>query len=438
VSGACFAEMGIEVACVDNDAAKIERLRRGVIPIYEPGLEDIVSRNAAAGRLHFHTSVAEGVDGAQVVFIAVGTPPDEDGGADLSHVLAAARQIGRAMTGPLVVAVKSTVPVGTSDKVRAAIEEAIAERDMEAPDFDIASNPEFLKEGNAVEDFMRPDRVVVGVDSEHARAVMDRLYKPFMVNSYRVIFTDTRSAEMIKYAANAMLATRISFMNDIAGLCELVGADVNMVRRGMGSDPRIGSKFLYPGIGYGGSCFPKDVRALIRTAGENDCRLEILEAVENINARQKEVLARKVERIFGSGLSGRVFAVWGLAFKPETDDVRESPALVTVRRLVAAGATVRVYDPVAMATARVELKETDASGGSGIRSGGVRWCETMYDALEGADALLLTTEWKQFRMPDWERVAAAMRGREIFDGRNVYDATEIRAKGFNYHGIGVK
>ena len=424
VSGACFAEMGIEVTCVDIDEGKLNRLREGIMPIYEPGLEDIVVRNHEAGRLRFSSSVAEVAGEVEVVFIAVGTPPDEDGSADLKHVLAVARDIGRAMTRPLVVVTKSTVPVGTSDKVRAAIAEELAARGA-AIEFEMASNPEFLKEGNAVEDFMRPDRVVVGVDSERARRVMDRLYKPFMINSYRVIFTDIRSAEMIKYAANAMLATRISFMNDIANLCELVGADVGMVRKGIGSDPRIGPKFLYPGLGYGGSCFPKDVKALIHTASENGYRLELLEAVENVNRRQKQVLGTKIERTFGSDLAGKVFGVWGLAFKPETDDVRESAAISTVRRLTALGATVQVYDPVAMDTARAALGDA------------VKYCDTMYAAVEQADALLLATEWKEFRMPNWESVAAAMRGREIFDGRNIYDRAEVRERGFNYHGIGI-
>ncbi len=424
VSGACFAEMGIEVACVDIDAEKLRRLREGIMPIYEPGLEELVVRNHDAGRLKFVSSPAQVGGEVEVVFIAVGTPPGEDGSADLSHVLAVAREIGRTMTRPVVVATKSTVPVGTSDRVRAAIAEELAARGAKI-EFDVASNPEFLKEGNAVEDFMRPDRVVVGIDSERARRVMDRLYKPFMINSYRVIFTDIRSAEMIKYASNAMLAARISFMNDIANLCELVGADVNMVRKGMGTDPRIGSKFLYPGLGYGGSCFPKDIKALIRTAGEHGYRLELLEAVENINRRQKDVLAIKIERAFGSDLAGLVFGVWGLAFKPETDDVRESAAISTVRRLTALGAIVRVYDPVAMNTARAELGDT------------VEWCETMYEAARGADALLLATEWKEFRLPDWNALAAQMRGREIFDGRNIYDGRELTERGFRYHGIGV-
>jgi UDPglucose 6-dehydrogenase len=442
VSGACFAEMGIEVACVDIDETKLARLRSGVMPIYEPGLEELVVRNHDAGRLRFLSSFASVAGEVEVVFIAVGTPPDEDGSADLTHVLDVARNIGRAMTRPLVVVTKSTVPVGTSDRVRAAIAEElnarVARGELSSPlEFDVASNPEFLKEGNAVEDFMRPDRVVVGVDSERARQAMDRLYKPFMINSYRVIFTDIRSAEMIKYAANAMLATRISFMNDIANLCELVGADVSMVRKGIGTDPRIGSKFLYPGLGYGGSCFPKDVNALIHTASEHGYRLEILEAVEAINHRQKGVLAAKIQRVFGSeggngecgvdggSLAGRVFGVWGLAFKPETDDVRESAAIVTIRRLLSLGATVRAYDPVAMDAARAILGDS------------VTWCDTMYEAAEGADALLLVTEWKEFRLPDWDAVSRVMRGRELFDGRNIYDRRELTDRGFTYHGIGL-
>ncbi len=432
VSGACFADMGIEVACIDIDEDKLKRLREGVMPIYEPGLEELVMRNQEAGRLRFLSSFAEVAGEAEAVFIAVGTPPDEDGSADLGHVLEAARDIGRTMKRTMVVVTKSTVPVGTSDKVREAIAEELAARvarsDATAAgiDFDMASNPEFLKEGNAVKDFMQPDRVVVGVESERARRLMDKLYKPFMINSYRMIFTDIRSAEMTKYAANAMLATRISFMNDIANLCELVGADVSMVRKGIGSDPRIGSKFLYPGLGYGGSCFPKDVKALIHTAGEHGYRLEILEAVENVNRRQKEVLSAKIRRTFGDSLGGRVFGVWGLAFKPETDDVRESAAIATVQRLTALGATVRVYDPVAMPAARRVLGD-----------GGVTWCDTMYDAARGADALLLVTEWKEFRMPDWDAVKATMRGRDIFDGRNIYDGKELADKGFVYHGIGI-
>ena len=424
VSGACFAEMGAGVACIDIDSAKIEGLRQGRIPIYEPGLEEIVTRNHDAGRLRFLTDIAEVIDGVEIVFIAVGTPPGEDGSADLSHVLAVARQIGQAMKRPLLVVTKSTVPVGTSDRVRETVAAELAERGADIA-FDVASNPEFLKEGDAVEDFMKPDRVVVGVDSERARKLMERLYKPFMMNSYRMIFTDIRSAEMIKYAANAMLATRISFMNDVANLCELVGANVNMVRKGIGTDPRIGSKFLYPGLGYGGSCFPKDVRALVRTAAENGYRMEILEAVENVNRRQKSILNRKIERELGSDLAGKNFAVWGLAFKPETDDAREAAAIVVIEGLLKAGAAVRVYDPAAAETARAMLGDR------------VAYCDSMYQAAEGADALVLVTEWKEFRMPNWERLAVAMRGRAVFDGRNIYDRAELAEKGFEYHGIGL-
>lgn len=424
VSGACFAEMGINVTCIDIDRRKIERLREGIIPIYEPGLEEIVVRNHDAGRLRFLTSLEDTIDHVEILFIAVGTPPGEDGSADLSHVLEVARQIGRAMKHPLLVVTKSTVPVGTSDKVREAISSELAARG-DGIAFDVASNPEFLKEGDAVEDFMKPDRVVVGVDSERARKQMERLYKPFMMNSYRMIFTDIRSAEIIKYAANAMLATRISFMNDMANLCELVGADVNMVRKGIGTDPRIGSKFLYPGVGYGGSCFPKDVKALIHTAAESGYRMEVLEAVERVNHKQKNILNRKIEGRFGKDLSGRTFAVWGLAFKPETDDVREAPAIVLIERLLADGAKVRAYDPVATETARERL------GGS------VAYCDSMYEAVEGADALVLVTEWKEFRLPNWETIAEIMKGRAVFDGRNIYDRSELAEKGFEYHGIGL-
>lgn len=423
VSGACFAEMGVTVTCVDVDGAKIEGLRKGLIPIYEPGLEDIVARNHEAGRLRFTTGLTDVIDSVDIVFIAVGTPPDENGAADLTHVGDVARQIGRAMNRPLLVVTKSTVPVGTSDMVREIIAGELAARGVQIR-FDIASNPEFLKEGDAVEDFMKPDRVVVGVDSENARKLMEQLYKPFMMNSYRMIFTDIRSAEMIKYAANAMLATRISFMNDIANLCELLGADVNMVRKGIGADPRIGNKFLYPGLGYGGSCFPKDLKALIRTAAGKGYRMEILEAVENVNRRQKGILVDKIIREFGNDLTGKVFAVWGLAFKPETDDVREAPAMVTIERLLDAGAAVKVYDPEASEAARARL------GGS------VVYCGDMYEAAEGADALVLVTEWKEFRLPDWAKLAATMRGRRVFDGRNIYDSAELVEKGFKYQGIG--
>ncbi len=424
VSGACFAEMGVNVTCVDTDRGKIERLRQGVIPIYEPGLEDLVVRNHEAGRLRFLTDIADVVNDVEIVFIAVGTPPGEDGSADLSHVLAAVRQIGKVMEHPLLVATKSTVPVGTSDKVRETIAAELAARKADIA-FDVASNPEFLKEGDAVEDFMKPDRVVVGVDSDRARTLMERLYKPFMMNSYRMIFTDIRSAEMIKYAANAMLATRISFMNDIANLCEIVGADVNMVRKGIGTDPRIGSKFLYPGLGYGGSCFPKDVKALIRTAAGNGYHMEILEAVENVNARQKGILAKKIARRFGQDLSGKTFSVWGLAFKPETDDVREAAAMTVIGLLLEAGAQVKAYDPAAAETAKAVLGDS------------VTYCGSMYEAAEGADALVLVTEWREFRMPNWETLAGVMKERVVLDGRNIYDRAELAEKGFEYHGIGI-
>ncbi len=424
VSGACFAEMGANVACIDIDRKKIEALRQGVIPIYEHGLEDLVVRNHDAGRLRFLTDIADVIDEVEIVFIAVGTPPGEDGSADLSHVLAVARQIGRVMNRPLLVVTKSTVPVGTSDKVRGAVAAELSARGAEVA-FDVASNPEFLKEGNAVADFMSPDRVVVGVGSEMARKLMERLYKPFMVNSNRIIFTDIRSAEMIKYAANAMLATRISFMNDIANLCELVGADVNMVRKGIGTDQRIGGKFLYPGLGYGGSCFPKDVKALIRTAAGNGYRMEILEAVENVNRRQKSILNRKIEQRFGGDLAGKTFALWGLAFKPETDDVRESPAIVVAEKLLEAGAVIRAYDPAAIETAQAYLGDR------------ITYCNSIYGAAEGADALILATEWKEFRMPNWDTLSATMKGRVIFDGRNIYDRAELTEKGFEYHGIGL-
>lgn len=425
VSGTCFAEVGINVACIDTDARKIEGLRRGVIPIYEPGLDKLVEKNHAAGRLRFMTDVAEVVNEVEAVFIAVGTPPGEDGSADLSHVVNAARRIGQTMNRPLLVVTKSTVPVGTADRVRETIAAELAARGLDL-DFGVASNPEFLKEGNAVEDFMRPDRVVVGVETPQARVLMERLYLPFMKNSYRIIFTDVRSAEMIKYAANAMLATRISFMNDIANLCEIMGADAEMVRKGIGSDPRIGSKFLYPGIGYGGSCFPKDIKALIRTAAANGYRMEVLEAVENVNRRQKFVLAGKIFGRFGSDLAGKTFAVWGLAFKPETDDVRESPAVAVVEQLLEAGARARVYDPAANETARTVLGDR------------VEYCPNMYEAALGADAIVLATEWKEFRMPDWNSLAQIMKGRAVFDGRNIYDRRELAEKGFEHYGIGQK
>lgn len=424
VSGACFAEMGIDVTCVDIDQAKIERLRAGDIPIYEPGLDELVLRNSQEGRLHFTTRLADCLDGVEAVFSAVGTPPDEDGSADLRYVLEVAREVGRHMQHYLVVVTKSTVPVGTAHKVEAAIREELTKRGVDIP-FDVASNPEFLKEGSAIKDFMSPDRVVVGVESEKARELMTRLYAPFMLNNFRVIFTDVPSAEMIKYAANSMLATRISFMNDIANLCELVGADVNQVRKGIGSDTRIGSKFLYPGCGYGGSCFPKDVKALVQTAEQNGYDMRVLKAVEEVNERQKSVLFEKLRRHYGD-LQGKTIALWGLAFKAETDDMREATSLVTIGHLLEAGCTVRVFDPAAMDEARRRLGDA------------VIYASDIYDAAKGADALLLLTEWKQFRLPSWARVHDLMRNPIVFDGRNIYDPAEMRKNGFEYYSIGRK
>lgn len=424
VSGACFAEMGIDVTCVDIDQAKIERLRAGDIPIYEPGLDELVLRNSQEGRLHFTTRLADCLDGVEAVFSAVGTPPDEDGSADLRYVLEVAREVGRHMQHYLVVVTKSTVPVGTARKVEAAIREELTKRGVDIP-FDVASNPEFLKEGSAIKDFMSPDRVVVGVESEKACELMTRLYAPFMLNNFRVIFTDVPSAEMIKYAANSMLATRISFMNDIANLCELVGADVNQVRKGIGSDTRIGSKFLYPGCGYGGSCFPKDVKALVQTAEQNGYDMRVLKAVEEVNDRQKSVLFEKLRRHYGV-LQGKTIALWGLAFKAETDDMREATSLVTIGHLLEAGCTVRVFDPAAMDEARRRLGDA------------IIYASDIYDAAKGADALLLLTEWKQFRLPSWARVHDLMRNPIVFDGRNIYDPAEMRKNGFEYYSIGRK
>ena len=423
VTGTCFAEMGVNVTCVDVQEEKIENLKKGMIPIYEPGLEDLVHKNHEAGRLHFTTDLREVLDNVEVVFSAVGTPPDEDGSADLHYVLEVARTIGRNMNRYVLVVTKSTVPVGTARKVKDAIRAELEKRGVELP-FDVASNPEFLKEGNAVDDFMKPDRVVVGVESERAKELMERLYKPFMMNRYRLLFTDIPSAEMIKYAANSMLATRISFMNDIANLCELVGADVNMVRQGIGSDSRIGNKFLYPGCGYGGSCFPKDVKALIKTAEKNGYEMRVLKAVEEVNALQKELLFRKLEKHFGGNLKGKRVAMWGLAFKPETDDMREATSLVLMDLLRQAGAEVMVYDPIAMGECRRRVGDK------------VAYAKDMYEAVVDADALLVVTEWKEFRMPSWEVVKRLMRGNVVLDGRNIYDSVELHQKGFVYECIG--
>jgi UDPglucose 6-dehydrogenase len=423
VSGVCFAEMGADVTCVDIDKDKIAALKRGEVPIYEPGLEEMLRRNVEAGRLHFATSLAECIDSQQVVFSAVGTPPAEDGGADLGQVWAVARDFGRAVSRYTLLVTKSTVPVGTAEKIEAIVREELALRG-EQVEFDVASNPEFLKEGAAIKDFMTPDRVVVGTTSQRARRLMSRLYKPFMLMGERIIFTDVRSAEMIKYAANSMLATRISFMNEIANLCERVGADVNMVRKGIGSDSRIGKKFLYPGCGFGGSCFPKDLRALIRTAEESGCRMSILEAVQQVNERQKGILFEKFMRHFDGRVEGRTVALWGLAFKPETDDVREAPSMVIIERLLKAGCRVKVYDPVAMASSREVLGERVEYG-----------CDK-YDAAQGADALMIVTEWKEFRMPSYSVLRSIMREPTIFDGRNIYDSEEAAEQGFTYYKIG--
>lgn len=423
VTGTCFAEIGVDVVCVDIDAEKIARIERGDIPIYEPGLDEMVLRNMKAGRLRFTTDLSTCIDGVEIVFSAVGTPPDEDGSADLHYVLDVAHNVGRCMTDYLVVVTKSTVPVGTARKVKAAVQSELDKRGVNI-EFDVASNPEFLKEGNAIADFMRPDRVVVGVESKRAEALMQKLYKPFMINKYRLIITDIPSAEMIKYAANAMLATRISFMNEIALLCDEVGADVNAVRKGIGADDRIGSRFLYAGCGYGGSCFPKDVKALIKTAEENGCDMQILKSVERVNESQKELLYRRLSAYFDGKLSGRKFAVWGLSFKPETDDMREAPALVLIDRLCAAGASVRVYDPVAMDECRRRIGDR------------VEYADNIYKAVDGVDALLIVTEWKEFRMPDWTAVQRAMKSPVIFDGRNIYDPAEMKELGFVYSSIG--
>ena len=420
VTGTCFAEIGVDVVCVDIDAEKIARIERGDIPIYEPGLDEMVIRNMKAGRLRFATDLSACLDGVEILFSAVGTPPDEDGSADLRYVLDVAHSVGRYMTDYLVVVTKSTVPVGTARKVKAAIQSELDKRG-EKIDFDVASNPEFLKEGNAIADFMRPDRVVVGVESERAEALMQKL---FMINKYRIIITDIPSAEMIKYAANAMLATRISFMNEIALLCDEVGADVGAVRKGIGADDRIGSRFLYAGCGYGGSCFPKDVKALIKTAEENDCDMQILKAVERVNESQKELLYHRLFRYFDGKISGRKFAVWGLSFKPETDDMREAPALILIDKLCDAGARVKVYDPVAMPECKRRIGNK------------VEYAENIYEAVADVDALLIVTEWKEFRLPDWKTVIRSMKSPVIFDGRNIYDPSEMRELGFAYYSIG--
>ena len=423
VTGTCFAEIGVNVTCVDTNSEKIESLQKGMIPIYENGLEEMVLRNVKAKRLKFTTSLESCLDDVEVIFSAVGTPPDEDGSADLSYVLEVARTIGRNMNQYKLVVTKSTVPVGTARRVRAAIQEELDKRGVNI-EFDVASNPEFLKEGNAISDFMSPDRVVVGVESVRAEKLMSKLYKPFLLNNFRVIFMDIPSAEMTKYAANSMLATRISFMNDIANLCELVGADVNMVRSGIGSDTRIGRKFLYPGIGYGGSCFPKDVKALIKTAEQNGYTMRVLRAVEDVNEAQKGVLFEKLMKQFNGDLKSKTIALWGLAFKPETDDMREAPGLVLIDKLLKAGCQIRAYDPAAMNECKRRIGDV------------IYYARDMYDAVLDADVLMLITEWKEFRLPSWAVIKKTMNQQIVLDGRNIYDKKEMEELGFIYSCIG--
>lgn len=425
VTGTCFAEVGIDTVCVDIDKEKIEKMKKGVSPIFEPGLEPMMVRNIEKGKLTFTTDLASVVNDSDVIFSAVGTPPDEDGSADLQYVLDVARTIGKHMTKHVLIVTKSTVPVGTAKKVRKAIQDELDKRGLNI-EFDVASNPEFLKEGDAVNDFLKPDRIVVGVESNVAEEIMSRLYKPFTLNGHPVIIMDVPSAEMTKYTANSMLATRISFMNDIANLCELVGADVNMVRKGIGSDTRIGSKFLYSGIGYGGSCFPKDVKALIKTADENHYSLRVLKAVEEVNDDQKSVLFNKLHTFFKGDLKGKKIAMWGLSFKPNTDDMREAPALVLIDKLLAAGCTVVAYDPVAMHEAQRKIGNI------------ITYSDSLYNALDGADALMLVTEWTEFRYPDWADVKKRLKTPLVLDGRNIYDRKEMKENGFHYYCIGNK
>ena len=423
VSGTCFAETGINTFCVDIDEKKIQDLNNGIVPIYEPGLDEMIERNTEKDRLHFTTQIAESLEGAEAAFICVGTPPDEDGSADLKYVLNVARDIGRNMTDYLVVITKSTVPLGTAEKVRAAVGDELQKRGLNI-DFDVASNPEFLKEGDAINDFMKPDRIVIGTDTERATDVMKRLYKPFMLNNHPILFMDIPSAELTKYAANAMLATRISFMNEIARLCEKVGADVNNVRRGIGSDTRIGNKFLYAGTGYGGSCFPKDVKALIRTGNENNVQMSVIQAVENVNDRQKSILFDKLLDYYNNDISGKTICLWGLSFKPNTDDMREAPALVLIDKLTQAGAIVKAYDPVAMNECKRRIGDK------------IYYAQDPYDAVNEADALLLVTEWNEFRILNYDILAKIMNKKVILDGRNIYDPNEVINKGFDYFGIG--
>lgn len=424
VTGTCFAEVGMNVTCIDIDQNKIDNLHKGILPIYEPGLDEMVNRNVEKKRLHFSTNLAEAIQGAEVVFIAVGTPPDEDGSADLKYVLAVASSIGKHAQHPMVVVTKSTVPVGTAEKVRGALKEELLKRKSDLEIY-VASNPEFLKEGAAIEDFMKPDRIVVGVDNPKAEELIRKLYKPFLMNGHPIYFMDIPSAEMTKYAANAMLATKISFMNDIANLCEIMGADVNMVRKGIGSDTRIGTKFIYPGVGYGGSCFPKDVKALIKTANENKYNMRVLTAVEEVNENQKEVLFNKVKNHFKGDLKGKKFALWGLSFKPKTDDMREAPSLVIIEKLLKEGASVVAYDPVAMHEAQRMIGDT------------ISYSLDMYDSLNNADALLIVTEWPEFRVPDFEEIGKRLNEKTLFDGRNIFDFQDMKKLGYNYYCVGI-
>ncbi len=425
VTGACLAEVGTEVICVDVNVLKIENLQKGILPIYEPGLDEIVERNFKKGRLRFSTKLDEAIVDARVVFIAVGTPPGEDGSADLQYVLQVAETVGKYMNGYLVVVTKSTVPVGTAAKVKETIAKALKERNADI-EFDVASNPEFLKEGAAVDDFLKPDRIVIGVESKRAKTLLHTLYDPFVLNGHPILFMDIPSAEMTKYAANAMLATKISFMNDIANLCDLVGANVNEVRKGIGSDPRIGARFIYPGIGYGGSCFPKDVKALIKTGEQNNYRLRILSAVDAVNDDQKKIVIQKIFKHYNGNINGKTFCVWGLAFKPKTDDMREAPSLTVIDALLQAGAKVQAYDPASLHEAKH------------ILNGTVTLCEDAIKATEDADAIILVTEWPEFRLPDWETILKNMKGNVIFDGRNIYNPEEMKEKGFTYYGIGIR
>ncbi|MBU2651276.1 MAG: UDP-glucose/GDP-mannose dehydrogenase family protein [Bacteroidetes bacterium] len=425
VTGTCFAEVGVDVTCVDIDENKINGLKKGIIPIFEPGLEDMVHRNVDKGRLHFTTDLASTLEGCEVIFSAVGTPPDEDGSADLKYVIDVAKEAGKNMNDYILMVTKSTVPVGTANKVRLAIQSELDKRGVNIP-FDVASNPEFLKEGAAIDDFLKPDRIVIGLESEKARELMSKLYKPFTLNGHPLIFMDIPSAEMTKYAANAMLATRISFMNDIANLCEIVGANVNMVRKGIGSDPRIGSKFIYPGVGYGGSCFPKDVKALIRTARANNYDLKVLQSVEDVNDEQKKVLFNKVYKYFNGDIKGKTIGMWGLSFKPETDDMREAPSLVLIDEFTNAGCKVKAYDPVAMDETKRKIGDK------------IEYANDAYEALIDADCLVLVTEWKEFRIPNLNVIKKLLKNPAIFDGRNIYDPEEMKNTGFHYFCIGIK